>query len=165
MNERARGTVAGIFLRDGHGKTPRPVSQANAVLQHGLAGDFNGKRPEEGWRQVLLVDRGDLESLGLKPGDLREQITVDLPGLMLLPGGARLEAGDVVLEITRDCEPCTRIGPLIGRKDAEAFRRTLIGRRGMFARVAEVRGAARIAVGDAVRVLAPAPGSAARPTA
>jgi MOSC domain-containing protein YiiM len=33
------------------------------------------------------------------------------------------------------CEPCTHIGEHVGAEDPEALRQTLVGRRGMLARV------------------------------
>lgn len=151
------GNVVGLFLRGAAGETPGPVDQVSALVGNGLADDYNGKRASQKERQVLLTHVGDLALVGLEPGDLREQITVDLPGLMTLPRGARLEIGEVVLHITRDCEPCTHIGALVGHADRAKFQRELVGRRGMFGSVAEVSGAGCISVGDGVRLLEPAP--------
>jgi MOSC domain-containing protein YiiM len=100
------------------------------------------------------MDARDLRDLGLSPGDLREQITIDLPGLMELPAGARLRVGRAVLEITKPCEPCTHIGEHVGVGDVEAFRDHLRGRRGMLARFLEVDAASVIRMGDPVEVLA-----------
>ena len=100
----------------------------------GLEGDKHAGR-EEGKRQILLAEAGDLLHLDLKPGDLREQLTVDLPGLMSMAPGTRLRVGEAVLELTGVCEPCTHIGEHLGAKDPEALRRRLVGRRGMLARV------------------------------
>lgn len=110
---------------------PLDSVQATSV---GLEGDRHAGR-EDGKRQVLLVEAGDLRDLGLSPGDLREQMTVDLPGLMALSEGTRLRVGEALLELTGVCDPCTHIGEHVGVEDPEAFRRTLVGRRGMLARV------------------------------
>lgn len=149
------GAVIGLFLLEAHGKPPRPVREATALPGQGLVGDLHSLGQAGRRRQVLLMEAGDLESLDLKPGDLREQITLRLPGLMDLEAGTRLEVGDATLEISGACEPCTTIGGLLGRADREAFRQALIGRRGMLARVTGVRHAGRIAVGAAVRLLTP----------
>jgi MOSC domain-containing protein YiiM len=110
---------------------PLDSVQATSV---GLEGDRHAGR-EDGKRQVLLVEAGDLRDLGLSPGDLREQMTVDLPGLMALGEGTRLLVGEALLELTGVCDPCTHIGEHVGVEDRETFRRTLVGRRGMLARV------------------------------
>jgi MOSC domain-containing protein YiiM len=140
------GHVVSLQLKRGHWAALEPVASVEATA-HGLDGDKHAGR-EGGKRQVLLTDEDDLRDLDLKPGDLREQVTVRLPGLMSLPAGTRLELGRAVLEVTGPCEPCTHIGEHLGRGDVEAFRGRLQGRRGILARVA-VPG--RIGVGDPVR--------------
>ena len=149
-----RGRVASIQLMEAHGEPPRPVPQAVAVPGQGLEGDLHGKTKEDGKRQVLLMDTQSLEALGLRPGDLRDQITLDLPGLQQLPPGTRLQVGQAELELTGPCEPCTHIGMLVGKEDREAFRRSLVGRRGMLARVVAVTGEGRIREGDPAELIA-----------
>ena len=114
----------------------------------GLEGDKHAGR-EEGKRQILLAEAGDLLHLDLKPGDLREQVTVDLPGLMSLAVGTRVRIGDALVELTGPCEPCTHIGEHLGAEDVEEMRRRLVGRRGMLARVV---GEGAIRRGDPVAV-------------
>ncbi len=126
----------------------RPLDRVDTVraTAQGIEGDIHAGR-SRGRRQVLLMDAGDLRTLGLCPGDLREQITVDLPGLMALPVGTQLSVGDAELQITGPCEPCTHIGEHVGVGDPEALRERLRGRRGMPARVVD---AGLISVGDPV---------------
>jgi MOSC domain-containing protein YiiM len=142
------GRVASIQLLQAHGQRPRPVSEAVAVPGRGLDEDLHGKTREDGKRQVLLMDTETLDALGLSPGDLRDQITLDLPGLQGLPEGTKLRVGQAELELTGPCEPCTHIGELLGKVDREAFRGSLVGRRGVLARVVAVTGDGRIRVGD-----------------
>jgi MOSC domain-containing protein YiiM len=127
------GKVVSLQLKRQHWGPLSPIDSVRAT-DLGLEGDRHAGR-EEGKRQVLLVEAGDLRELGLSPGDLREQVTVDLPGLMGLARGIRLRVGQAVLELTGVCEPCTHIGEHVGVEDGEAFRQTLVGRRGMLARV------------------------------
>jgi MOSC domain-containing protein YiiM len=127
-----------------------PAVDEVGVTEAGIDGDVHAGR---GDRSILLVATSDLDEVGLVPGDLREQVTVDLPELMALQPGTRLEVGDAILEIAKACEPCTHIGEHVGVQDREAFRRRLVGRRGMLAGVAEVRGEGRIRVGDSVLTL------------
>ena len=114
----------------------------------GLEGDKHAGR-EEAKRQILLAEAGDLLHLDLKPGDLREQVTVDLPGLMSLAVGTRVRIGEALVELTGPCEPCTHIGEHLGAEDLEETRRRLVGRRGMLARVV---GEGAIYRGDPVAV-------------
>ena len=151
-----RGQVGALFQMTAHGSRPRPVTDVKALVDRGLEGDLHSDGLPGKARQVLLVDAGDLSTLGLEPGDLREQITVSMPGLMNAPPGSLLAIGEAVLEIIGPCDPCTHIGGLLDRPDVEDFRETLVGRRGMLARVSGLQGEGRIAVGDPVRVSGPA---------
>lgn len=139
------GSVVSIQLKRTHWAGLDAVDEVKATLE-GIDGDRHAGR-EGGKRQILLTAAGDLRDLGLSPGDLREQVTVELAGLMLMPAGTRLRMGEAVLELTGECEPCTHIGEHVGVDDRESFRQQLRGRRGMLARVAEP-GAIR--VGDPV---------------
>jgi MOSC domain-containing protein YiiM len=147
------GSVVSIQLLKAHGQPQRPVSEVIALPGQGLEGDLHGKTREDGKRQVLLMDSESLGALGLLPGDLRDQITLGLPGLQQLPPGTRLQVGEAELELTGPCEPCTHIGELLGKEDREAFRQSLEGRRGVLARVVTIRGGGRIRIGDPAVVL------------
>jgi hypothetical protein len=127
------GRVVSLQTKREHDAPLAPVESFTATAL-GLEGDRHAGR-EEGKRQILLAEAGDLRDLGLDPGDLREQVTLDLPGLMSLDEGTRLRVGEAVLELTGVCEPCTHIGEHIGAEDPEGLRRRLVGRRGMLARV------------------------------
>jgi MOSC domain-containing protein YiiM len=127
------GRVVSLQTKRDHFAPLKPVVAFRATAL-GLEGDRHAGR-EEGKRQVLLAEAADLRDLGLEPGALREQVTLDLPGLMSLGEGTRLRVGEAVLELTGVCEPCTHIGEHLGAEDPEALRQTLVGRRGMLARV------------------------------
>lgn len=121
-----------------------PMSAA-VVTERGIEGDVHAG--DGRGRQLLLTHAGDLRDLGLRPGDLREQVTVELPGLMALQPGTRLRLGGATVETTGPCEPCTHIGEHVGVDDRDGFRDRLRGRRGMLASVVE---GGIIHVGDAV---------------
>jgi molybdopterin adenylyltransferase len=146
------GRVASLQVVPGNHATAEHRDVVTAVEGKGIDGDWHFHR---GDRAVLLMDRGDLGDLELAPGDLREQITLELDGLMSLPAGTRLRLGQVTLELTKVCEPCTHIGEHVGVDDVESFRDRLQGRRGMLARVTAVEGRGRIRVGDRVEVERP----------
>jgi MOSC domain-containing protein YiiM len=152
MSERT-GRVASLQVIPGDHATAEFRDAVVVAEGKGIDGDWHFHR---GDRAVLLTDRGDLRDLELDPGDLREQITLDLEGLMFLPPGTQLRMGEVTLELTKVCAPCTHIGEHVGVEDVEAFRDRLEGRRGMLARVASVEGDGRIRVGNPVEVHRPA---------
>lgn len=161
MNE--RGVVLSIQLSKVHGQLPVPVEETRALVGHGLEGDSHGKRRPNTGRQVVLVDRRTLEAFGFAHGALREQLTVDLPGLDALSAGTRLRVGEAVLEISGPCDPCVGIGTLNGAEDPTALRDALAGRRGMSARVVAVTGSGRICRGDELVVDTPRPSMTEEP--
>jgi len=120
----------------------RPLERVRALEERGLEGDRNAR--SGGRRQVLLVEQEVLDSLGLAPGDIREQVTVRGLDLGRLAFGSRLQVGDAVLEVTGPCAPCERMDEL-----RPGLMEALEGRRGRFVRVV-VPGS--LAVGDAVTI-------------
>jgi MOSC domain-containing protein YiiM len=141
--------VISLQLHTAHGVLPTPVREATANVDAGIEGDSHGGRPK---RAVLVVDRSTHDALGLRPGDLREQITIDgLPDVTRLAEGTELRIGGVTLRVNGECEPCTHIGEMNGQTDVEAFRLSLVGRRGALCTVLVADGPIRI--GDPVTVL------------
>jgi MOSC domain-containing protein YiiM len=143
------GRVVSLQIRvEKHG-TPTAVAEVAGRVGGGLEGDVHARRST---RAVLVIDRATLDELGLQPGDLREEITIDgFPDVTNLPVDSELRIGGVTLRVNGPCEPCTHIGELLGVPDRDAFRQTLLGRRGALCTVAAV--AAPIRVGDPVDVL------------
>jgi MOSC domain-containing protein YiiM len=100
----------------------------------------------------VVADRSAHEALGLQPGDLREQITIEgLPGVTTLPPGTELRIGALTLRVNGEAAPCTHIGEMLGVDDVLAFQASLAGRRGAECTVVAADGPVR--VGDAVGVL------------
>ena len=146
----ARGQVVSLQIVTEHRAKPRRVPEVRALVDHGLEGDVHGKKQAGGRRQVLIIDQTIHGILGVQPGDLREQITVDFPALDALPVGTQVRIGEATLELTGSCDPCTHIGGLLSVADPEAFERQLEGRRGQLARVVEVDGKGVIRIGDPI---------------
>ena len=141
--------VVGLHLHERHGEHPRAVSEVAGRIGGGIDGDSHADRTK---RAVVIVDRSTHEALGLQPGDLREQITVEgLPGLSLLAPETEIRVGGITLRVNGEAEPCTHIGEMLGVDDVLAFQASLAGRRGAICTVIAVDGPARI--GDAVSVL------------
>jgi MOSC domain-containing protein YiiM len=121
---------------------------ASAMLETGvgLVGDKHAGAASK--RQVLLADREALDALGIAPGTIKENVTVEGLNVMRLPVGTRVRIGaQAVLEVTSICEPCFRMDEI-----RPGLRAELEGRRGMNTRVVD---GGPIAVGDAVLVLQP----------
>lgn len=119
------------------------VPSANLVEGLGIEGDKHASAAST--RQVLLADKEALDAVGVLPGTIKENITVEGIDVMRLPAGTRVRLGrSAVLEINAVCEPCFRMDEI-----RDGLRAELEGRRGMLARV--VHGGA-ISVGDSITV-------------
>ena len=141
--------VVGLHLHERHGEHPRSVAEVVGRVGGGIEGDSHVHRAK---RAVVIVDRSVHEALGLRPGDLREQMTIErLPEVTTLPPGTEVRVGGITLRVNGEAAPCTHIGELVGTDDAAAFQASLAGRRGAECTVIAVDGPARI--GDGVEVL------------
>jgi MOSC domain-containing protein YiiM len=141
--------VISLQIRTEKHGAPTAVAEVVGRVGGGLEGDVHALRSS---RAVLVVDRATLDALRLRPGDLREEITIEgIPDVTNLPLDSELRIGGVTLRVNGPCEPCTHIGELLGVPDREAFRQSLLGRRGALCSVAAA--SAPIRVGDPVEVL------------
>jgi MOSC domain-containing protein YiiM len=141
--------LVGLHLHERHGDHPRAVAEVTGRVGGGIDGDSHAHRAT---RAVVIVDRSTLVALGLQPGDLREQLTIEgFPGVSALAPDTELRVGGLTLRVNGECEPCTHIGELLGVDDVVAFQAALAGRRGATCTVIAVDAPARI--GDAVQVL------------
>ena len=141
--------VVSLQVHDGHGKPMRAVAEAHARVGGGIEGDSHVGRTK---RAITVVDLSTHASVGVKPGDLREQITVEgLPKLGDLAEGTQLRIGAITLRVNGPCDPCTHIGEMNGVVDPNEFQSMLEGRRGLVCNVVAVDGPVR--VGDEVSVM------------
>ena len=121
---------------DGH-------ERRRALVGQGLEGCAHANPPR---REVLFVSAEHLESVGVEPGAIRENLTVEGADVQRWSIGQRVRVGDeAVFEITMVCDPCHRMDEL-----RQGLRAELDGRRGMLARVVEP---GEVAVGDRVELL------------
>lgn len=157
------GTLQAIYLRPARRVAVVSEATAEALAGQGLAGDRSAsKRASPGAgskRQVTLLQTEHLPViatlLGLRQIDaslLRRNLLVS--GLNLLAAKSLfkdqpmvLRLGNVVLEVTGPCEPCSRMEELLGPGGYNAMR----GHGGMTARVLQ---GGFFSVGDAVSCVA-----------
>jgi len=120
------------------------VSVTEMVTNLGMKDDAHAKANSK--RQLLLLEVETLHSLGLQPGDVKENITTSGIELMNLLPGTRLQLGnDAILEITQECDPCYRMDEL-----RAGLQQELAGRRGMLATVVS---GGNVSQGDSIHVL------------
>lgn len=143
------GRVIQLHLKPKEGRArglPKRAVSHLTITPQGVQGDFNRWRTEKASgdpdQAVLLLSEeilADLRSEGwpVQAGELGENLTVaDVPPRALQPG-ARIRVGELLLEVSKACDPCTILYslPYVGLARGPAFLRTLKGRRGWFARV------------------------------
>ena len=115
------GTLIGI-ARHARPKAPMEVIEHVRVTpETGIAGDFRGAMKGKPYkRQVTLIERGDWDAAMAEVGhsigwqERRANLLVD--GIDLpQTKGVRLRIGaEVILEITRETDPCERMEALAG---------------------------------------------------
>lgn len=148
------GRVEWIGVRTAHRGPVQALTEAEAIPGVGLAGDHRAKRPASltAARQVTLIQAEHLPVIaalvgldGLDPELLRRNLVVS--GLNLLAvKNARFRVGEVLLEGSGACHPCSRMEENLGAGGYTAVR----GHGGLTARVLE---GGRIALGDPVTPL------------
>lgn len=161
--EDSPGRVIALHLKpregDSRGLPKRSVPQVT-ITPGGVQGDFNRWRTEEADgdpdQAVLILSEEILialraEGWPISAGDLGENLTVAGIALDAMGPGSRVRVGEVILEVSKPCDPCRVLHslPYVGAERGPAFVRTLKGRRGWFARVIH---AGTIGVDTAVEV-------------
>lgn len=87
------------------------LGNMKVVANEGIKGDYHFGKTKS--RQVLLIDDRSLMNFGLKPGQIRENITISGMDIHGLSAGQRLDIGEATLEITGHCQPCSRMDELV----------------------------------------------------
>lgn len=113
--------------------------RVRAFESHGLEGCAHAGPPR---REVLLASKEHLDAVGVEPGAIRENLTVDGVDVHSWAVGQQVRVGEALLEITMVCDPCERMDEL-----RPGLRAEIDGRRGMLAHVVE---GGEIALGDPV---------------
>ncbi len=144
-----RGRVKALHrkaeVRGEHG-LPKPEVAEVTVDRAGIVGDFNRYRHEERRDDpdmaVLLIPQETLDELNregwpVRSGDLGENITTEGLSYAAFQPGTRVRVGGALLEVSKACVPCDNLHllPYVGRQRGPEFLKTMLGRRGWFARV------------------------------
>ena len=120
---------------DGH-------ERRQAIVGEGLEGCAHANPPK---REVLFASLEHLQSVGVEPGAIRENLTVEGDDVEQWSVGQQVRVGEAVFEITMVCDPCHRMDEL-----RQGLRAELEGKRGMLAKVIE---GGEVAVGDEIELL------------
>ena len=146
---RALGTVLQINVKPstpGERGLPKLPVESALVTAAGVEGDYNvyrhselGDDPDSALLIVPVETIRQLNSEGwpVKPGDLGENLTTSGIPYAGFAVGKAFSAGEVRFQISRACEPCDNLFllPYVGGERGAAFLKTMLGRRGWYARV------------------------------
>jgi MOSC domain-containing protein YiiM len=136
-------TVVGLFVSPGRGTgLSEARDRVTAIAGQGLEGCAHANPPR---REVLLASKAHLDSVGVEPGAIRENVTVDGDDVQTWDVGRRVQVGQALVEITMVCDPCSRMDDL-----RPGLRTEIDGKRGMLAAVIE---GGEIALGDSVTLV------------
>jgi MOSC domain-containing protein YiiM len=91
---------------------------------------------------VLFASKEHLDTVGVEPGAIRENVTVEGVDVQTWPVGQHVRVGEALFEITMVCDPCQRMDDL-----RPGLRSLLEDRRGMLAHVVE---GGEVAIGDEI---------------
>ena len=123
------------------------TSVTSAVLsKSGLEGDYNNYRTIKKNRNpdmaVLLYPIETIRELNkegwpIKPGDLGENFTITGISHSHFSPNQKYQIGESLIEISFECDPCQNLSvlPYVGKTKINEFIKTLMYRRGWYARV------------------------------
>ena len=145
------GIVTWISIRPRRAGEVQPVPEVEVIENKGLAGDhYNGKPDSK--RHVTLIQAEHLEAVAsmlgkeaINPALTRRNIVVKGINLLALQG-KQFQIGEVILETTGLCHPCSRMEENLGEGGYNAMR----GHGGITTRI--VKGG-RIKIGDEVKTI------------
>ena len=143
LAQHAHAQVVSLQLCVKHKQPMQQVASVMAIANRGLEGDRHAM-PDSS-RQVLLLEQETCLEYDFPIGAIRENITTRGIDLMALPKKTRLQIGDAILELTKECEPCSMVDDV-----RMGLRAELQHKRGMLARV--VRGG-EINIGSKITLL------------
>jgi len=128
------------------GGLPKTSIEKGVLTEAGFKGDYNrfrtNKKNSNPEMAVLVLPIETIHNLNkegwpINQGDLGENLTISGITHSSFSSGCQYKIGKAVIETTMECEPCRGLSVLdyVGEKKANEFIKTLIGRRGWYAKV------------------------------
>ena len=125
---------------------PKIPTHNAQVIRNGVLGDYNNfrdsKKNNDPNMALMILSTDILQDLNdegwpVKPGDLGENLTLSNMDYSVIAPGQRYKIGGIEIEISFICDPCMTLKHLsyIGSEKVKDFIKTLVNRRGWYARV------------------------------
>ena len=126
------GRTKSLHVTPSHRAPVESLEEASFVAGYGIEGDRHASdQPGRQDYQVLMIDAETLTEFGLKPGDVREQVTTSGFDVGSLEPGQQVALGsEVVVRVTRPATPCARMDEV-----RAGLQGKLQGRRGQLATI------------------------------
>lgn len=149
MGAGMQARVESIHLNVEHRQLMRPVESAQFMAGFGIEDDRHATpRSDRQGYHVLLVDKETLDSSGLSPGEIKENITTVGIDINALQAGQLITIGnEVIVEVFKPCSPCSRLDEI-----RPGLQEELEGRRGMLAKIVH---SGTVKTGDPVNLTSP----------
>ena len=125
---------------------PKVSTQTAIVTKLGIQDDYNNFRSNKKGNDlnmaIMLLSYDIISQLNeegwpVKSGDLGENIMLEGANYSVFAPKKQYKIGKVEIEISFVCDPCMTLQnlPYIGKKNINSFIKTLMGRRGWYAKV------------------------------
>ncbi|RYY22635.1 MAG: MOSC domain-containing protein [Sphingobacteriaceae bacterium] len=145
-----QGEICWIGIRPGRKKPMQALESVEAITQKGLTGDhFSGAAGSK--RQITLIQQEHLQAIAsfmhlktVSPEMLRRNIVVENINLLALKD-KKFWLGEVLLEYTGECHPCSRMEETLGAGGYNAVR----GHGGITARILN---GGKLSINDKLRI-------------
>lgn len=135
---------------------PKPAVESARITPQGIDGDYNDYRmtKKNGHADMALlimpaetIDELNAEGWPVKAGDIGENIVTEGIPYSTLQPEVKFKMGAALIQISYECDPCYKLHslPYVGKARGPEFVKTVMGRRGWYARVLE---AGDVAVGN-----------------
>ena len=141
--------VESIHINIEHRHPVSDVENAHFIAGVGIENDRHATpRSERQGYQVLLMDKETLDSTGLSPGEIKENITTVGMDINSLQVGQQLALGnEAIIEVFKPCPPCSRMDEI-----RPGLQDELDGQRGVLAQIVQ---SGTVKIGDRVRIIDP----------
>jgi len=118
--------VAYLFVKQERKRKMSAIAKLDLLEGYGIKGDVSSNYSSP--RQVLVVNKADIDQYSIAPGELRENIVLELTDTADLKSGAKLTfSNGAAIRLTFYCEPCNRIKHLVDSPKNLEKKRGILG--------------------------------------
>ena len=124
----------------------KPEIKQALITRNGIEGDYNyfratkrGNNPDMALllMPIETIHKLNKEGWPVKVGDIGENLVTEGIPIDKFESKTMIDIGSVKIQISYECDPCYKLHslPYVGKKRGAEFVKTMMGRRGWYARV------------------------------